>query len=350
MTHGGDIYTYYEEFGHWPLDFSANVNPAGVPDSVLSALSEAAKEADVYPDLQCRALCAALAAHEQVAADCILCGNGAADLIWRYFLALRPTKALIVSPTFVEYEIALRHSGAEVKHFLLKEENDFSLDESIFSHLTKETELLFLCNPNNPNGKSIAPALLNKILAHCHEQDIRVFLDACFMGFLDERQSLSPSSLLADYPKLFILKAFTKLYGMAGVRLGYGLSSDTRLLEHMRAAGPPWPVSSLAQAAGLAALKDTNYLEESLRLVAEERSFLTNALPELGLKVYPSETNFLMFYTEHKTLVDAMRSQGILIRDCSNYQGLRAGFYRIAVHRRAENLMLLKALKQALQM
>lgn len=348
LVHGGDIYGYRNAKGAWPLDFSANVNPFGVPSEVQEAVKAAVSEADVYPDPLCRVLVKALAIHEGVAEAHVLCGNGAADSIWRLVRALKPRKALLVVPTFAEYGLALQAENCAIETFQMSEDSGFQLEAALLGALQAGIELLVLCNPNNPTGLCIEPVLLRRIVSRCAEIGAYLLLDACFVDFLEEPNAHSLNPLLGAYPKLAIVKAFTKLYGMAGLRLGYVMSADSDLLTRMREAGQPWAVSSLAQVAGLAALHDKAYLQESLPHIRQEREFLSAALRALGFRVYPSQTNYLFFYCGQQTLAQDMYERGILIRDCSNYQGLGPGYYRIAVRQHEDNVKLVETLQASL--
>ena len=237
--HGGDIYA-----GKVLLDFSANTNPFGTPQAVQEAIAEALPRLHRYPDPYCRKLVAAIAEHEAVPKNYILCGNGAADLIYAYARAVHPQKAAMPAPTFSEYALGL--SDCEISYYFLQESKDFALDSGIldFLHLEKP-EVLFLCDPNNPTGQLTDPALMEAILECCHDLGICLFLDECFLDLT--KNGVSRKNDLARYPELFLLKAFTKSYGMAGVRLGYGMSADTALLEAMSRSQQPWNISSLAR-------------------------------------------------------------------------------------------------------
>ena len=241
--HGGDIY------GGIALDFSANVSPLGTPRSVTDAIERALPELYRYPDPYCRTLVQTISEYEGVPKNFVLCGNGASELIYAYCGAVRPKRAMELAPTFSEYSLALRRTGCEVMRFALKQEENFDLRENFLPILAREKiDALFLCNPNNPTGRLIANDLLEEILRICREKNIALFVDECFLSLSDGGVDLTPS--LSDVPQLFILKAFTKSFGMAGLRLGYGLSADEALLRKMSAAVPPWNVSTLAQAAG----------------------------------------------------------------------------------------------------
>lgn len=338
--HGGDIYD-----GGIALDFSANVSPLGTPRSVTDAIERALPELYRYPDPYCRALMQAISEYEGVPKDFVLCGNGASELIYAYCGAVRPKRAMELAPTFSEYSLALRRTGCEVVRFALKQEENFDLRKDFLPFLArKKIDALFLCNPNNPTGRLIADDLLEEILRICREKNIALFVDECFLSLSDGGVDLTPS--LSDFPQLFILKAFTKSFGMAGLRLGYGLSADEALLRKMSAAVPPWNVSALAQAAGVAALGDAEFLERNRAVIRAERPRLEERLRELGFWVCPSQANYILFRGE-AGLADRLRERGAAIRDCANFEGLGPGWYRAAVRLREENDALLDAMRRA---
>lgn len=337
--HGGDIYGQ-----KILLDYSANTNPYGTPQGVVDAMKRTMSELHHYPDPYCRELVQAISEFEQLPREYILCGNGAAELIYAYCDAIRPRSAMELAPTFSEYALGLERVGCRVEHYLLKQENSFDLGEEFLAQLEKQQpEVLFLCNPNNPTGRLIPAQLLEKTVELCTQNNIRLFLDECFLDLSDN--GISMKGFLNDHPNLFILKAFTKSYGMAGVRLGYGLCADGNLLAKMSMAVQPWNVSSLAQAAGVAALQETLFLQKTKTLIWEERQWLKAELEALGFWVCPSTANYLLFCGE-KELHTALRKEGIAIRNCDNYRGLTSGWYRIAVRRHEENEQLIRAIRQ----
>lgn len=348
LVHGGDWAGYSEEYGAQPLDFSANVSPLGVPQGVQQAIAAAVQTADRYPDPLCRSLCRKLAAHEQVPEAWLLCGNGAADLIFRAVLAKKPRKALLTAPAFAEYEAALTACGCRAEHYFLREENDFRLDEGFLEAIVPGIDMVFLCEPNNPTGVSSPRELLLRAAQQCSRCGALLMLDECFADFLEEPEQHTMKSALAQFPNLVILKAFTKLYAMAGVRLGYALCADGQLVEKMRDAGQPWAVSSLAQAAGEAALDETAYVGKVRRMVQRERPWMTRQLTQLGLRVVPGEANYLLFRCP-VPLVQPLRERGILLRSCSNYHGLDETWYRTAVRTHEENIRLIQALSEVVR-
>ena len=337
--HGGDIY------GGITLDFSANVSPLGTPRSVTDAIERALPGLYRYPDPYCRTLVQTISEYEGMPKNFVLCGNGASELIYAYCGAVRPKRAIELAPTFSEYSLALRRTGCEVVRFALKQEENFDLRKDFLPILAREKiDALFLCNPNNPTGRLIADDLLEEILRICREKNIALFVDECFLSLSDGGVDLTPS--LSDFPQLFILKAFTKSFGMAGLRLGYGLSADEALLRKMSAAVPPWNVSALAQAAGVAALGDAEFLERNRAVIRAERPRLEERLRELGFWVCPSQANYILFRGE-AGLADRLRERGAAIRDCANFEGLGPGWYRAAVRLREENDALLDAMRRA---
>lgn len=347
LVHGGDWAGYRAEFGRDALDFSANVSPLGLPAGVAAAITNALPTADRYPDPLCRELRAALAGAEGVPADWILCGNGAADLIFRLALAVRPRRALLPAPTFAEYEAALQTVGCAVQRVFLREENEFAVTEKFIDAVTPETDIVFLCQPNNPTGQVTPPALVERLVRRCAECGAVLAVDECFLDFLPDRDTWTAKQLLRDTPQLIILKAFTKLYAMAGVRLGYALCGDATLLEKMRGAGQPWAVSSLAQAAGLAALQETAYAGAVRALIAEQRPRMAAGLRALGLRVMDGQANYLLFRAT-PDFGEKLRRRGAVVRSCANYPGLDAAWYRTAVRTAEENTRLLQIMGEIL--
>jgi len=326
------------------LDFSVNTNPLGTPPAVIRAVEASVCRLCQYPDPSCRALVAALAAYEEVPAERILCGSGAAELIFSYCAALRPRRALELAPTFSEYAAALEAVGCRVERHFLRREDGFSLGEDFLRALARtDCDVVFLCNPNNPTGRLASPAVLEEVCAVCRRRSIRLFVDECFLELSDGGREGSLKGHLGEMPGLLLLKAFTKSHAMAGLRLGYCLGGDRALLEAMSRQVQPWNVSLPAQEAGVAALGETAYLEEARRLIGTERARLRQGLEGMGLFVCPSQANFLLLQSASE-LRGPLLERGILIRDCANYHGLGRGWYRVAVKRREENQALLDAL------
>ena len=340
--HGGDIYK-----NKIRLDFSANVNPYGTPEAVKEAIRKAADNVAVYPDPYCTELRKKLAAHTGALEEEIICGNGAAEIIFQFVEALKPAKTLLPVPSFSEYESALKVYGREVELFPLKRENSFALCDDILEEIREDTDLLMLCNPNNPTGQAIDGGLLFKILSKCRETGTWLFLDECFISLTEEGSCATLYPQLREGDKVFLLNAFTKLYGMAGVRLGYGICKEPGMLDRMCGIVQPWNVSALAQAAGCAALGCHEWAEKTKEKIFEEKNHLLSELKALGIEHIGGVANYIML-CKVPGLYEKMLEKGILIRSCANYHGLEEGDCRIAVKTREESEELVKVLKEAL--
>lgn len=357
-VHGGDTYHFLMQGMQEPLDFSANLNPLGIPPQVEAAAKKGVEESNRYPDPFCRELRKAIGEKEDIDPARIVCGNGAADLIFRIVCCQKPSKALLTAPTFAEYEKALLEHDCQIKRYQLKPEAQFFVTEDILGALTEEVDLMFLCNPNNPTGQTIAAPLLRLIVEHCRKQNILLIVDECFNVFLDDSESNSLKNLLSspkeENPHLILLNAFTKTYAMAGLRLGYALCGSKKLADRIAATGQPWSVSTPAQRAGIQALQEQEYIQKTKQMLHIEREKMRKALFCLGMKMVFGEANYLFFRLpekqEHPLLSDAgyvseqLQKQGILIRNCDNYVGLGAGYFRIALKLPQENAALLRAL------
>ena len=271
----------------------------------------------------------------------ILCGNGAAELFFAVVQAVWPQKALVIAPSFSEYEEALRSVGAEVEYYYLCEEDNFQIREDYVDKLSEEIDMIFLCNPNNPTGQTIDRDMLIKILDRCKKQNIVVILDECFLEFLDEPNRYEMSDLRGEYPNLLIIKAFTKIFSMPGLRLGYAISSNQDILEEMSWKLQQWNVSVPAQMAGVAALeKPKEYIRQTREYVSGQREYMRNIMKMMGYVVFASKANYLFFKGRPGLEKEALEA-GFLIRDCQNYEGLSEGFYRIAVRTKEENERLI---------
>ncbi|MEG2174678.1 MAG: threonine-phosphate decarboxylase CobD, partial [Oscillospiraceae bacterium] len=338
--HGGDVYAGDGIF----MDFSVNINPLGMPTSVKQAIIDHVPEYARYPDPSCRALRSAIAAHHGLEASMVICGNGASELIFALCACFKPQTVLVPAPTFSEYERAATLFGSEVREHPLVESDSFALMESILEDITAQTQLLFLCNPNNPTGQLADPALLCNVAEVCRKNQTLLLLDECFMDFT-RGKSMLPH--LEKYPNMLILRAFTKTYAMAGLRLGVLYGADERLLSNIAAHMPTWSVSSVAQAAGIAALQEKDWIEETQCIVENERVFMAEALCSLGLTVYPSDANFLLFKSK-RPLAAPLRAHGVLTRSCENFSGLDERYIRIGLKNHNANLALLRTMSEVL--
>lgn len=325
-----------------------------------------------------------------VAPEWITFGNGAADLIYRLMQVLRPQQVVVAAPAFAEYSVAAERVGAQVVPVYLSEAADFSFTPAVEAAFIRAIEAapsgsaVFLCNPNNPDGNVICAGVLQRIAASCEAHRSWLIVDECFLPFLrsddatnssggqeagerEPRTPVCPSEVsdvaqerypseracsmvpsLRAFEHLVILRAFTKIYGMPGLRLGYMLTAAQALTDAVRATMTPWEINLPAQLAGVAALEETEFVEKTRALIRAERAFLVQTLPTLPHveKVYvpASDANFILFRTEEGApdLKALLLDRGVLIRACGNYEGLDARYYRICVRTHEENLELIQ--------
>ena len=233
--------------------------------------------------------------------------------------------------------------GAEICCHELLETDGYAVTERFLTAIGEGVNAVFLAVPNNPVGTVVEPELLEKIAERCQKYGVTLILDECFVMFTGAEERYSFLKKYRNYPRVVIVRAFTKLYAMPGVRLGYLVCSDAALTEAIRADLPEWNLSVFAQQAGCVACGQRAYVEHSVAFVCRERAWLTEQLSEIGITVFASNANFLMI-KDGRPLAKELLKKGILIRDCSNYRGLSGGYYRIAVRRREENERLLAAL------
>lgn len=329
-THGGD--TWQKEVRY---DFSININPLGMPEAAYEAAMQGLALSSLYPDIRAFALTAAAAQAFSVRPEQILAGNGAAELIYALLHSLYaerkgedPIRAYIPSPQFQMYEEALYAVGGV-------------LEEDI-----KKADFAALSNPNNPTGAMRSRRELLAFVEEAAAGGTLVLLDESFLPFSEEEDRTTLLPFLNDCPNLLILRSFTKIFAMAGLRLGCVMSSDEELLFRMRRQMQPWNTSIPAQMAGCAALSDKDFLRRTREQIASERSFLYNGLKACGVKeILPGHANFFLFRADADLGRRLLKESGILIRDCSDFRGLSEGWFRIAVRNHHENEELIRSVR-----
>ncbi|EID85696.1 Histidinol-phosphate/aromatic aminotransferase and cobyric acid decarboxylase [Treponema sp. JC4] len=342
--HGGDIYSH--NIKH---DFSININPLGLPLGAKIAYLRALKKISNYSDQKCRALTDALSKKLGIAVEMLVFGNGASELIQAVLRVEKARRVLLFAPSFTGYEHAIKACGADSLYFYLNEKEDFAFGESDFDRLSdlmvrEKPDFLILTNPNNPNGRLFNTKIVEKIIHLCNKYELKVLVDECFIDLVAPG---TPAAALINSDAPYILRAFTKTYAIPGLRLGYCVCPNEAAADTLKASLPEWNVSSVAQEVGLALLKSGNYLTRARALIRREREYLSKRLKALGFCVYQSDANFILFrdVVKETSLFKKMLSHGILIRDCCDFEGLGAGFYRVAVKRHWENKLLIKAIK-----
>ena len=338
--HGGDVYSNKIE-----MDYSANINPFGMPEEITEAAFRAVSDCANYPDPYCTALRNKLSASEGVPFENILCGNGSAELIYSFAFTLpKDRPALIIAPAFQEYADSLAAAGIEADYYILSADNGFRLTDEFLKKDLSGYSAVYLCSPANPTGALTAPEIVQQIAA----SGVRMMLDLSFLDLTEDPKVYDIPLLCSQYPNVAVLRSFTKNFALAGLRLGYVLSSDADFLEEMSEKAQCWNVSTPAQAAGCAALDNMEWLAECVRRLTAERERVSAELTALGIQVFPGAANFLLLYSDIN-LCEKLLERGIMIRDCSNYIGLGKGFVRIAIRTKEENDRLLAAVREVLK-
>ncbi|GIP34363.1 threonine-phosphate decarboxylase CobD [Paenibacillus sp. J2TS4] len=351
--HGGDLLTAQESFGLSGdefVDFSSNMNPFGPPDAVERIIMDYARHLIHYPDPGVRELRKKLASVYRVPEESVLVGNGAAECIDLAARVLQPRVTGLARPCFSEYEEAVMKTGGRIHDLPLRPENQFELMPDDVLAALDYCDTLFLGHPNNPTGQ-----LLNKeTIAVLMESGREVIVDEAFIDFAPEEEAISLIRQAPVSEHLIVIRSMTKFYAVPGIRLGFAVAHP-RTVEAMRRLQIPWSVNSLAQRIGTAVLEEQEYAVRTKAWLQTEREWLSAKLSELGMNVYPSDTNFLLFSIPErlgmkvKELQSRMGTLGLLIRDASLFPGLDTRHCRIAVRLRKDNERLLSGLHRVLE-
>ena len=378
--HGGNIYKIFREKNIKEiLDYSSNINPYGIPESLKKRITENLEILERYPDPDYVELRQKLSNLNKVNLSDIILGNGATEIIFLFMKVINPKKILIVSPTFGEYERAVKateisgdtvslsssngdnknieNKKIEIEYFELKESDDFKLNiGNLKNELENKYDLLIICNPNNPTGKFLKLAQTEEILKECNKYDTKLFIDEAFIEFLEDGMKESIINTEGNKKNLFVTRAFTKFFAIPGLRLGYGMYFDKELEKKISEKKEPWSVNNFAEMAGLTVLDDAEYIEKTLKWIAEEKIYMYEKLNKIsGMKVYETEVNFITGKIDEKLfsegvnvkiLREKMFEQGILIRDASNFKFLDERFFRLAIKDRASNERVIEAMKE----
>ena len=381
--HGGNIYKIFREKNIKEiLDYSSNINPYGIPESLKKRITENLEILERYPDPDYVELRQKLAHLNKVDISNIVLGNGATEIIFLFMKVINPQKVLIVSPTFREYERAIKATERvenssilgdsnkkedddnsyekqkiEIEYFELKENDDFKLNiNNLKNELEKKYDLLIMCNPNNPTGKFLKLDETEEILKECNKYNTKLFIDEAFIDFLKDGMKESIINTKENKQNLFVTRAFTKFFAIPGLRLGYGIYFDKKLEKGISEKKEPWSVNNIAEIAGLTVLDDTEYIEKTLKWITEEKIYMYEKLNEInGIKPYKTEVNFITVKIENnfilkglnvKILRGKMIEKGILIRDASNFNFLDERFFRLAIKDRKNNDRVIETLKK----
>ena len=364
--HGGNIYKIFREKNiDKNLDYSSNINPYGLPENLKKEIFEKLFVLERYPDPDYIELREKIAEKNNLNIENIIVGNGATEIIFLFMKILSPKKVLIVSPTFGEYERAIKAStlandSLEINYFELKEAENFVLNiKNLETELENNYDLLILCNPNNPTGQFLKLKKLEEILKICEQKNTKLFVDEAFVEFVEDWENESIINSKENKENLFVIRAFTKFFAIPGLRLGYGICFNKNLLKKMLEKKEPWSVNNIADLAGQTVLDDENYIQKTKEWIKDQKKYMYENLNKIeGLRAYKTEVNFILLKIEDnllekgldvKNLRKKMLEKGILIRDASNFIYLDKHYFRLAIKDKLNNEKVIETLTSILK-
>jgi len=356
--HGSDlekIESLYQIKKEDIISFSANVNPLGLSSHFKDKMSDKLDVITTYPDREYKALRTVIGNYCNADPRNIIVGNGSTELISLMIQLRNPKKALILGPTYSEYEREITLAGGSCLYFLLEESENFVLNEAAFiSSLREDIDLLVICNPNNPTASVISSAKMRSIMDACKRLDIFVMIDETYIEFAPDYHKNTCVPLAAYYNNLVILRGVSKFFAAPGLRLGYAVTGSEALVRTVSEKQNPWTVSSLADAAGQLLFTDTEYINRSRDLIQSERERVTAALSKIdGIKCYPSYCNFILVKILNPNLTsydlfDVAIRRGLMIRNCSTFPFLDHFYFRFCFMNPKDNDKLLLCISQFL--
>ena len=354
--HGSDLEQIEKIYGikkEEIISFSANVNPLGISTRLRDELSEHIDAIQSYPDREYSGLRASIASYCGCETERVIVGNGSTELISLFIQTIHPKRALILGPTYSEYEHELSLEGGRASYYPLHSKNDFALNLDDFtSRLSDDIDLLILCNPNNPTSTCIDRGTLRLILDACMEHDIYVMIDETYVEFAEDYESVTAVPLTSYYNNVIILRGTSKFFAAPGLRLGYAITGNANILSQINRIKNPWMINSLAEIAGTIMFSDDEYMKKTRKLISAERTRVCSALSESDrYRVFVPTANFVLLKIEDTTLnsgalFDRCIREKMMIRDCSTFPFLDDRFIRVCFNKPEENDKLLSALLQ----
>ncbi len=356
--HGSDLEKIEAEYGIRKEDitsFSANVNPLGISPKMKETLINNIDCITSYPDREYTALRKCIASYAGTVPENIVVGNGSTELISLFIQLKHPKKALIIGPTYSEYEREISLEGGTSLYYPLQEKEHFLLDtEHLCKRLNETLDLLVICNPNNPTSTAIPSASMRRILDVCKQYDIFVMVDETYVEFAPDVKEISCVPLTHYYNNLVILRGVSKFFASPGLRLGYAITGNSDLIKEINTQKNPWTINSFAAVAGEAMFSDTDYILKTRELIASERARCTEEMRALStVRIYEPTANFMLVRILKKQvdadlLFEHAIRRGLMIRNCSTFPFLDNHFIRFCFMSPQKNDELLSCLKELL--
>lgn len=333
------------------VSFSANVNPLGISPKLKEGIASHIDAITTYPDRDYTSLRECIATYCGTQKDHVIVGNGSTELISLFISVTHPKHAMILGPTYSEYEREISLAGGSTRYFPLKAGDDFQLDlEALKSRLTDDLDLLVLCNPNNPTSSCVDRATMRQILDVCKEHDIYVMVDETYVEFAPDVAAATSIPLTDDYNNIVILRGTSKFFAAPGLRLGYAITGNMDLLHHIQEVKNPWMINSLAVVAGELMFQDKDYIRETRDLICSERDRMYDIfLKSDRFTPYRPNANFMLLHIDEEsldaqTLFDRCIRQKMMIRDCSTFPFLSEEYIRICFMMPKDNNRLMDVL------
>lgn len=356
--HGSDLEKIEKVFGikkEEIVSYSANVNPLGISHKLREVLSQHLDAITRYPDREYTKLRQCIADYTGAQIENIIMGNGSTELISLFIQTNHPKKAMILGPTYSEYERDINLGGGTCIYFPLKEENHFRLNVNDLCHqLDDNLDLLVLCNPNNPTSSSITRKEMRRILDACMEHGIFVMVDETYVEFAPDERNVTSVSLTNYYSNLIILRGTSKFFASPGLRLGYAITGNRDVAKEINTRKDPWTINSLAEIAGQIMFRDEDYIRETKELITSERARLYQELSSWDtVRVYEPQANFILMKilkegVDAEILFEHCIRKGMMIRNCSTFPFLDSQFIRFCIMSPEDNDRLLEAFRELL--
>ena len=351
LGHGANVEymaNIYKKDSNEIIDFSSNINPK-VINNIEKYVTESIYKCRSYPDISYTNLRKNISKYISIKPEFIVPGNGATEIIYLLMKSINHRLA-ILNPTFSEYERSAKLNNLEILNLNLREDNNFEINMNDIIENLDKFDSLFICNPNNPNGKVKDLTCLLEVM---FKNNKLLIVDETFMEFVEDENKYSLIKYVDKYENIFILKAVTKFFGLPGLRLGYGVTSNKKIIENIYKYKEPWTINSFADNLSNYIFEDKEYIDASKNYYIKERDYMLKNLRNIkNIYVYDTDTNFILIKLKNlkssKLKEELFKHANILIRDASNFIGLDDSFIRVAIKSHKENKILIKELKKIL--
>ncbi|WP_250277467.1 pyridoxal phosphate-dependent aminotransferase [[Clostridium] colinum] len=354
LNHGGDLDMINQKYNipkNSIIDFSGNINPLGMSNKIKNTISSNIDVITTYPDKNYSTLKKSISNYCNCSENSIIVGNGATEIISLFIKNLSPKNAIIVSPSYSEYERELKNNNCNIHFFHLKEEDNFILNiQNLLNIINDKIDLVILCNPNNPTGTALNNDQIKLLLEKCKF----LMIDETYAEFSSESENICATSLVDYYDNLFIIRGTSKFFAIPGIRLGYGICKNKDILHKINKYKDPWSVNSIANLIGITIFNDIEYIKATKNLISTQKKYIFKELSNINnLKFYDSKSNFILCKILNKkttstNLFEILIKENILIRDAKNFTFLDDSFFRFCILSEENNKRLINKLKNIL--